>query len=229
MNPRRDLAPGVSAQFDYSALNAEAAALAKTTAHKIKLHQQRTSAEIIEIGTELISVQKAIGHGHFGRWLEAEFGWTDRTARNYMRAAERFGAKSETISVLPQTTIYLLAAKSTPDAIVGEVIGKLEAGETVDPGQIEDQVLTARKEAKEEKKRQVQKQARGSRKARLEREERQRQEREEERRRAAAVADDLIREFGIVTVKKVFEATQDVNIRLAMAERLRPESAEAAS
>jgi len=87
--------------FDYSGLTANASELAKRAAAKIQQHQRRTSLEIIEIGTDLIKVKGALEHGHFIAWLEAEFGWTDRTARNYMRAALVFGAKSETVSVLP--------------------------------------------------------------------------------------------------------------------------------
>jgi hypothetical protein len=225
--------PTIAAEFDYSVLSAENAELAMRTAEKVRLHQQRTSAEIIDIGTDLIRVRDAIGHGHFGRWLSVEFRWTDRTARNYIRAAVQFGGKSETVSVLPPATLYLLASKSTPESIVGEVIDKLEAGEAVDPAVVETQVLAARKEAQEEKKRLAREQARGARKARLERDERQKDEREEERHqrreKAAAVADELIREYGHATVSMIFEAAKDFYISDAIGERLRAEPAEAAS
>ena len=126
-----------------------------------------------------------------------------------------------------------MAAKSTPKTIVGEVIGKLEAGEPVDPGVVKSQVLAARKEAKGGKKRRLREQARGARKARLEREEREKQEREEKQRQlreqGAAVADDLIREFGLAAIKTIFEAVKDFYVSEAIDERLRTEPAEAAS
>jgi hypothetical protein len=41
---------------------------------------------------------------------------TERTARNYMAAAELV-SKSETVSVLQPKTLYLLASPSTPEPI----------------------------------------------------------------------------------------------------------------
>jgi len=38
---------------------------------------------IIEIGRELIEAKKGVPHGRWLPWLEDEFGWSDRTARNY--------------------------------------------------------------------------------------------------------------------------------------------------
>jgi hypothetical protein len=71
---------------------ADNAVLARRTAEKISLRLQRMIKEIIEIGADLIRVKDALGHGRFSKWLQGEFGWTDRTARNYLRAAEVFSA-----------------------------------------------------------------------------------------------------------------------------------------
>ena len=45
---------------------------------------------------KLIEVKERLGHGNDLKWLESEFAWTDRTARNYTTVAKQF--KSETIS-----------------------------------------------------------------------------------------------------------------------------------
>jgi hypothetical protein len=42
-----------------------------------------------------------------------------------MRAAEVFGTKCETVSYLAPATLYMLSARSTPESIVGEVVGML--------------------------------------------------------------------------------------------------------
>ena len=86
-------------------------------------------------------------------------------------------------------------------------------------------VKTAKHEAKQERKRRLRAQARGAQKARLEREEKQASERKEEHRRrqerAATVAQELIREVGIGTVKKVFDALKgDYLVHHAIAEIL---------
>src|SRR3954471_3768687 len=100
------------------------AELARQVVEQVRKHQHRTSVEVIHIGRELRKVRDALGHGRFGDWLEAEFGWTPRTAQNYMRAADVFGGKCETVSHLPPATLYLLSAKSTPESIVKSVVAK---------------------------------------------------------------------------------------------------------
>jgi hypothetical protein len=58
-----------------------------------------------------------LGHGNFLPWIEAEFGMSEWTARNFMRVAEEFGGKSGTVPDLPPTVLYQLAAPSTPEPI----------------------------------------------------------------------------------------------------------------
>jgi hypothetical protein len=41
----------------------------------------------IRIGRELLAIKGRLGHGHFGPWLAAEFGWSARQARRYMSSA----------------------------------------------------------------------------------------------------------------------------------------------
>lgn len=137
--------------FDYAVISADAAQLARQAVEKIRQRQQRVSREIIEIGADLLRVKDALGHGHFRRWLEAEFGWTDRTARNYMRVAEAFGAKSETVSVLPPTALYKLAAKTTPADVVAQVINDLEDNGIAALDVIEGRIESARQSALIEK------------------------------------------------------------------------------
>ncbi|MGH7222012.1 MAG: DUF3102 domain-containing protein, partial [Gemmataceae bacterium] len=77
--------------FDYS-LVGDSADKVRSSAEKIRRTVQKTIEDIIEVGTELLTVKEVVGHGHFGEWLRAEFGWTIRTAQNFMSVAERFGA-----------------------------------------------------------------------------------------------------------------------------------------
>ena len=60
-------------------------------ANKIRQLQLDVQRGIIEIGFELIAAKKEIGHGGWTDWLQKEFKWTQQTANNYMRVAERFG------------------------------------------------------------------------------------------------------------------------------------------
>jgi hypothetical protein len=118
--------------FDY-ALVGDAADKVRSSADKIRRTVQKTLEDIILVGQELLAVKEAVGHGHFGAWLRAEFGWTERMAQNFMSVAERFGANTKLISdlTIQPTAAYLLAAPSVPDEARQVAIEKAEAGEAI--------------------------------------------------------------------------------------------------
>jgi hypothetical protein len=124
--------PVVISGFDYS-LVGDAADKVRSSAEKIRHMLQKSIEDIIEIGLELLAVKEAVGHGHFGAWLRAEFGWTDRTAQNFMAVAQAFGPKTEMISdlTIQPTAAYLLAAPSAPDQARKQAIERAEAGEDI--------------------------------------------------------------------------------------------------
>lgn len=102
--------------YDYSQLDAEVAKKAKKAATQIRLAMKKTVTGVIEIGQHLLEVKEALGHGKFGDWMKAEFGYSERHVQLAMNVAKHFGSKSATISDLFQpTAAYLLAAPSTPD------------------------------------------------------------------------------------------------------------------
>jgi Protein of unknown function (DUF3102) len=111
--------------FDYSAFNKKTADFLFGQADRIRQRLKRATSTIIEIGLDLPELKECLDHGQFARWIAAEFDLTDRTARNHMRAAEMFGGKTETVSVLPVRTLYKLAAKSTPEEVRAKVISML--------------------------------------------------------------------------------------------------------
>lgn len=99
-----------------------------------------TTKNIIEIGRELKRVKAHLGHGRFLAWIEDELAMTDRSARNYMRAADWAEGKSEIVSVLPPSTIYKLAAPSTPKAFAEKIVEEIKQGLAVDPRAIEGRI-----------------------------------------------------------------------------------------
>lgn len=119
--------------FDYTPLNAQVAQRVQTAAQRIRRMVQQTLQNLLAVGQELLAVKKTLPHGHFGPWLRAEFGWTERTARNFMAVAERFGAKTEMISDLriDPTAAYLLAAPSTPEEASAAAVRRAENGERI--------------------------------------------------------------------------------------------------
>jgi protein gp37 len=102
-------------------------------AERIRVLGKRVIGDVIEIGRLLIECRERCSHGHWLAWLEAEFGWTDRTALNFMRVYE-LSLKSETVSDLdlPMRSLYLLAAPSTTESARTEVIERANGGERLE-------------------------------------------------------------------------------------------------
>ncbi len=84
---------------------------------RLKGRLKRTAEDIIAIGQDLIDVKKDLDHGEFQNWLKAEFDMTDRQARRFMEVASRFGTRSDIMSDLTPTILYLIASPSTPSVI----------------------------------------------------------------------------------------------------------------
>src|ERR1700722_1744343 len=116
-------------EFDYNALAPDVASLATVAAAEIKTSTRRLLIEVVAAGKLLLEVKAALPHGAFGKWLEAEFGWTERTAQNYMRAAETYGSNTKCVSDLPLNTIYQLQAPTVPESVRADVFSMAERGE----------------------------------------------------------------------------------------------------
>jgi len=121
----------VQTRFAYSDLAPDTRSIVEAATDRLHTLERKTGEQIIEMGQELIRVKQALGHGLFGAWLNAEFGWTDRTARNFIAVAEKFGGISEKISDFAPTALILLASNSTPQEVRDEFVAKVEAGERV--------------------------------------------------------------------------------------------------
>lgn len=134
--------------FDYASLDQAQAQEAQAVAERIR---SRMKAGIIETGLDLISIKAQIGHGAFGAWIEAEFRMDVKTAQNYMRTASVFGDKSEIVSLLPASTVYTLAAKSTPETIREDVLRQIEEGQRPEPAVIAETIRTAKQQERERK------------------------------------------------------------------------------
>lgn len=117
--------------------------LCDETAVMIRRFETEAMTAIAEIGSELIKVKNVLGHGRFGKWLKDEVNYTARTAQNYMNAAQAFGEKYETVSNLPKTTIYDLAA--LPDAERTEIVALINDPENPPVKTIKDKIASHRR------------------------------------------------------------------------------------
>ena len=61
--------------FDYGALDMETRVVVQQRTGEIRSLVRRSAQDIIDIGLKLGEVKQRLGHGGFGKWLEAEFEW----------------------------------------------------------------------------------------------------------------------------------------------------------
>ena len=113
--------------FDYRALPAPQAKELSTAAETIRSRSATITAAIIENGGYFLAAKRALPHGQFSHWVEAECGFMLRTAQNHMRVAQFASGKSETVSLLAPSAIYALASKKAPPAVVHRVLQLLES------------------------------------------------------------------------------------------------------
>lgn len=126
-----DFAPATVDLFSYAVLSREDEVAAKEDAAIIKAHMKSAAESIIAVGLALKRQKDRLPHGMFLPWIEAEFGMTRRTATNFVTVAERYSDKWETVSHLPVSALYELAAPSTPQSVREQVEELIVDGQKV--------------------------------------------------------------------------------------------------
>ena len=137
--------------------------MARAAAAEIRASLGRDIEEAVKAGKRLIEVKAALPHGEFGKWLAAEFGMSERSARNYMSAAETLGfANRQPLQILPMRSVYLLAAHSTPSAAREQVLRDLGEGKQLTEADV-NQVVKAERQKVEDERRKKEEEARTAR------------------------------------------------------------------
>ncbi|MDH2091084.1 DUF3102 domain-containing protein [Rhizobium pusense] len=129
--------PSADAQFNYAALPAEKAASARAAAEQVRTLVSLAVANIIEAGKVCNNQKDALGHGHFKAWVSAELDVSYETVVNWMRVAKEFGDKNVNLTFLKPSTLYALAAPSTPEPVRTEVLERAANGEKVTAREID--------------------------------------------------------------------------------------------
>jgi hypothetical protein len=115
-------------------------------APEIHLRGQRITADIIAIGQDLIEVRTKL-KGGFVAWVTHEFqGWSERTAYNFIQAAEAFGEVATVANgsvTLDARALYLLAAPKVPAAVRQNAIDRAEDGERITRAEAERMIAEA--------------------------------------------------------------------------------------
>jgi hypothetical protein len=99
---------------------------------------------IIEIGRELIAAKAEVAHGDWLPWLKEEFGWSIRTADNYIAVARKFAsvANLENLTI-DATALYALSAPDVPQEARDEAVERAEDGEHISIADAEAMIADA--------------------------------------------------------------------------------------
>ena len=121
-----------SNDFDYSTLQGDRRAIVRQRTEEIKERLKRSARDIWEIGQKLFEVRSQLAYGNFDSWLKAEFGWSRRTAYNFIKVYEAFPECATVAQVsIAASALYQLSSPSTPQKVRNELIQRAKEGEKI--------------------------------------------------------------------------------------------------
>lgn len=133
--------------FDYEALPVPDRTALRLAADRIRDRTGRIRSDLVAIGRELLGVKDRLDHGAFAAWCQVEAGIEPRSAQRYMQAARLVGSLPEpardTVTHLPPSTLYKLAAPSAPAEVVKEVVEAATNGTALPAERIQQRLVEA--------------------------------------------------------------------------------------
>jgi hypothetical protein len=138
----------VDLHYDYSTVAEAYRESVRRSALVIKPRLKRAAEDIFVIGKELNATKVLLPHGEYTHWLDIEFGLSERMAQRFVNVYARLGAKTDIMSVLPPTTLYMLAAPSTPDEAIRAVEKHLDPGERISVAYVQGVITQAKQKAR---------------------------------------------------------------------------------
>lgn len=100
-------------------------------ANRIRSRLSRCAQDVMDTGADLIEAKGQVGHGGWLAWIEEEFGWGERSARNFMAVAEQFKSANFADLNFSPSALYALAAPSVPEEARQEALDVAESGDEV--------------------------------------------------------------------------------------------------
>ena len=121
----------------------------------IRVLGKRVVGDVIEIGRRLAECKVIAGHGGWLPWLDREFGWSERAAQNFISVHEASTKYANFADLdVPVSSLYLLAAPSTPPAARQAVIAAA-ADDRLTHEQVKEMVAKAKADAAADVQRQI--------------------------------------------------------------------------
>ena len=130
---RGSKASSISALFDYDSLERSQRSIIQQRTGEIRERLRRSAQDVWEIGEKLSDVRSRLQYGQFLTWLKAEFGWSQRTAYNFIKVYETFGDRFANLAKVDIATslLYQLASPSVPEDLRNEVLESAEQGKKI--------------------------------------------------------------------------------------------------
>lgn len=136
--------------FDYAALDPDTGKYVRDRARCIHALARVTAQNIVEIGQHLTDVKARLPHGHFLDWIDREFAWSERHARNYMMVHDRFKTANFSALDIDVSSLYLIAAPSVPQPVREEVLDRAQRNGGIGYSEVKQMVREAREQRKVE-------------------------------------------------------------------------------
>ena len=123
----------LSTFFDYESLDLAQRRVIQEHTGEIRKRLRRSAQDVWEIGQRLADVRSRLKYGQFLTWLKAEFGWSQRTAYNFINVYETFGDRFAKLAKVDIATsvLYQLAAPSVPEELRVEVLKAAANGQKI--------------------------------------------------------------------------------------------------
>ncbi|MEM6837497.1 MAG: DUF3102 domain-containing protein [Cyanobacteria bacterium P01_C01_bin.120] len=140
----------LSTFFDYDSLDQAHRCAVQAHTDEIRKRLRRSAQDVWEIGQRLADVRSRLKYGQFLAWLKAEFGWSQRTAYNFINVYETFGDRFANLAKVDIATsvLYQLAAPSVPEELRTRVLEAAESGEKITYKSIKSAILRSKAPAK---------------------------------------------------------------------------------
>ncbi|NEP17641.1 MAG: DUF3102 domain-containing protein [Leptolyngbya sp. SIO4C1] len=123
----------ITALFDYDSLDATQRSIIQQRTGEIRERLRRSAQDVWEIGQKLSDVRSRLKYGQFLTWLKVEFGWSQRTAYNFINVYETFGDRFANLAKVDIATslLYQLASPSVPEDLREQVLRSAEQGQKI--------------------------------------------------------------------------------------------------
>ncbi|NJO42416.1 MAG: DUF3102 domain-containing protein [Cyanobacteria bacterium CRU_2_1] len=131
----------IATHFDYQVLPQAQREIVQQRTGEIRERLQRSAQDIWEIGQRLADVRATLRHGQFDAWLKAEFGWSRRTAYNFINVYETFQERANLAQIdIATSALYLLAAPSTPSDVRETSLREAREGKKITHKDLRDRI-----------------------------------------------------------------------------------------